>query len=33
MLGRFLTGVWAWMGGSKQWHATSARYHAAATTD
>jgi 2-methylisoborneol synthase len=26
-LGRFLAGVWAWMGGSKQWHATSARYH------
>lgn len=29
-LGRFLAGVWAWMGGSKRWHATSARYHPAA---
>jgi 2-methylisoborneol synthase len=28
-LGRFLKGIWAWMGGCKQWHATSARYHAA----
>ncbi|MGH6654094.1 MAG: family 2 encapsulin nanocompartment cargo protein terpene cyclase [Actinocrinis sp.] len=26
-LGRFLGGVWAWMGGGKKWHATSARYH------
>ena len=26
-LKRFLTGVWAWMGGSHEWHATSARYH------
>jgi 2-methylisoborneol synthase len=26
-LGRFLTGIWAWMGGCKQWHATSARYN------
>ena len=25
-LGRFLAGVWAWMGGCKEWHATSARY-------
>ncbi|WP_235215597.1 family 2 encapsulin nanocompartment cargo protein terpene cyclase [Phaeacidiphilus oryzae] len=25
-LGRYLAGLWAWMGGSKQWHATSARY-------
>ncbi|MER5886698.1 family 2 encapsulin nanocompartment cargo protein terpene cyclase [Streptomyces sp. NPDC001941] len=28
-LGRFLAGVWAWMGGGKQWHATSKRYHQA----
>jgi 2-methylisoborneol synthase len=28
-LGRFLAGVWAWMGGGKRWHATSGRYHAA----
>lgn len=27
-LGRFLKGIWSWMGGAKQWHATSARYHA-----
>ncbi|MEV0597757.1 family 2 encapsulin nanocompartment cargo protein terpene cyclase [Streptomyces sp. NPDC050315] len=26
-LGRYLEGLWAWMGGSKEWHATSARYH------
>lgn len=26
-LGRFLAGVWAWMGGGKEWHATSKRYH------
>ena len=25
-LRRFLTGVWAWMGGAKEWHATSPRY-------
>jgi 2-methylisoborneol synthase len=29
MLGRFLAGVWNWMGGGKEWHATSRRYHAA----
>jgi 2-methylisoborneol synthase len=28
-LGRYLAGLWAWMGGSKQWHATSARYQTA----
>jgi 2-methylisoborneol synthase len=28
-LKRFLAGVWAWMGGSHEWHATSARYHGA----
>jgi 2-methylisoborneol synthase len=25
-LRRFLAGVWAWMGGAKEWHATTARY-------
>jgi 2-methylisoborneol synthase len=29
-LRRFLAGLWAWMGGSKEWHATSARYNVAA---
>ncbi|MGW0393338.1 family 2 encapsulin nanocompartment cargo protein terpene cyclase [Streptomyces sp. NPDC003042] len=27
LLGRFLEGVWNWMGGAKEWHATSPRYH------
>ncbi|GAA2634700.1 family 2 encapsulin nanocompartment cargo protein terpene cyclase [Streptomyces vastus] len=26
-LSRFLAGVWAWLGGSREWHAGSARYH------
>jgi 2-methylisoborneol synthase len=26
-LARFLAGVWAWCGGSREWHATSGRYH------
>ncbi|WP_234323579.1 family 2 encapsulin nanocompartment cargo protein terpene cyclase [Streptomyces sp. NRRL F-2580] len=26
-LGRFLEGIWNWMGGAKEWHATSPRYH------
>ncbi|MDE3723553.1 family 2 encapsulin nanocompartment cargo protein terpene cyclase [Nocardiopsis sp. N85] len=26
-LGRFLWGLWAWMGGSREWHASTARYH------
>lgn len=26
LLGRFLSGMWAWLGGSKEWHATSPRY-------
>lgn len=30
-LRRFLTGLWGWMGGSKEWHATSPRYNAPAT--
>ncbi|MGH8792460.1 MAG: family 2 encapsulin nanocompartment cargo protein terpene cyclase, partial [Stackebrandtia sp.] len=25
-LRRFLAGVWSWLGGSREWHATSARY-------
>ena len=29
-LRRFLAGMWAWMGGSKEWHATSARYNSPA---
>jgi 2-methylisoborneol synthase len=27
-LRRFLAETWAWMGGSREWHATTARYHA-----
>ncbi|MET9712089.1 family 2 encapsulin nanocompartment cargo protein terpene cyclase [Nocardiopsis alba] len=26
-LRRFLAGVWAWLGGSREWHARTARYH------
>lgn len=26
-LRRFLAGTWAWLGGSREWHASSARYH------
>ncbi|MER6568468.1 family 2 encapsulin nanocompartment cargo protein terpene cyclase [Streptomyces sp. NPDC001093] len=26
-LRRFLAGTWAWVGGSREWHASSARYH------
>lgn len=29
-LQRFLTGVWAWLGGNREWHRTSARYHSPA---
>ncbi|MHC0429336.1 hypothetical protein ACX6XY_03985 [Streptomyces sp. O3] len=25
-LGRFLAGIWSWLGGSREWHAGSARY-------
>lgn len=25
-LGRFLAGMWAWIGGNREWHATTARY-------
>jgi 2-methylisoborneol synthase len=24
---RFLADIWAWLGGSREWHATSGRYH------
>ncbi|TDC48288.1 Camphene synthase [Micromonospora sp. KC207] len=27
MLRRFLADTWAWLGGSREWHATTARYH------
>ena len=27
MLQRFLLDTWAWLGGSREWHATSGRYH------
>lgn len=30
-LGRFLEGIWNWLGGSKEWHATSPRYHGPAS--
>jgi 2-methylisoborneol synthase len=26
-LRRFLADTWAWLGGSRQWHATTGRYH------
>jgi 2-methylisoborneol synthase len=26
-LRRFLAETWAWMGGSREWHATTRRYH------
>jgi 2-methylisoborneol synthase len=29
-LRRFLAGTWAWLGGNREWHAGSARYHGAA---
>ena len=28
MLRRFFVDTWAWMGGSREWHATTGRYHA-----
>ena len=27
-LRRFLADIWAWLGGSREWHSTTARYHA-----
>jgi 2-methylisoborneol synthase len=29
---RFLASVWAWLGGNREWHATSARYNPATST-
>jgi 2-methylisoborneol synthase len=29
-LRRFLTDIWAWLGGSREWHSTTGRYHALA---
>jgi 2-methylisoborneol synthase len=29
MLRRFLSGIWAWLGGSREWHSTTERYHGA----
>jgi 2-methylisoborneol synthase len=31
-LRRFLASTWAWLGGSREWHAGSARYHGDAAT-
>ncbi|GAA2222604.1 family 2 encapsulin nanocompartment cargo protein terpene cyclase [Micromonospora olivasterospora] len=31
-LRRFLADIWAWLGGSREWHATTSRYHGEATT-
>jgi 2-methylisoborneol synthase len=31
-LRRFLPSVWAWLGGNREWHATSARYNPATST-
>ena len=31
-LRRFLADLWAWLGGSREWHSTTARYTAAAST-
>ena len=28
MLRRFFVDTWAWLGGSREWHATTGRYHA-----
>ena len=27
MLQRFFVDTWAWLGGSREWHATTGRYH------
>ncbi len=32
-LGRFLAGIWAWLGGSREWHATTPRYRAGPPTN
>ncbi|MGH3848993.1 MAG: family 2 encapsulin nanocompartment cargo protein terpene cyclase, partial [Pseudonocardiaceae bacterium] len=26
-LRRFLTDIWAWLGGNREWHSTTERYH------
>ncbi|MEU5306853.1 family 2 encapsulin nanocompartment cargo protein terpene cyclase [Streptomyces noursei] len=31
-LRRFLAGTWAWVGGNREWHASSARYHTPSST-
>jgi 2-methylisoborneol synthase len=31
-LRRFLADIWAWLGGNREWHATTARYHDASTS-
>ncbi|MCZ0991883.1 family 2 encapsulin nanocompartment cargo protein terpene cyclase [Streptomyces noursei] len=31
-LRRFLAGTWAWAGGNREWHASSARYHTPSST-
>jgi len=31
-LRRFLTDIWAWLGGNREWHSTTERYHDASTT-
>jgi 2-methylisoborneol synthase len=31
-LRRFLADIWAWLGGSREWHSTTARYHAVEVT-
>jgi len=31
-LRRFLTDIWGWLGGNREWHSTTERYHPASTT-
>jgi 2-methylisoborneol synthase len=33
MLKRFLAGLWAWLGGSKEWHSTTLRYRDSDASD
>ena len=30
-LRRFLADIWAWLGGNREWHSTTERYHDAST--
>jgi 2-methylisoborneol synthase len=30
-LRRFLADIWAWLGGNREWHSTTERYHGAST--